>query len=84
VMDMAVSKERLDDIRSLAASVPGVAGLDKCRVRKSGLSYLVDIHVRVPGELTVREGHHIAHAVKDRLLSSRLRVTDVAVHVEPK
>jgi len=83
VMDIAVPDERLGEIRSLAASVPGVAGLDKCRVRKSGLSYLVDIHVRVPGALSVREGHQIAHAVKDMLLSSGLRVTDVAVHIEP-
>jgi cation diffusion facilitator family transporter len=83
VMDIAVTDERVAEIRSLAASVPGVAGLDKCRVRKSGLSYLVDIHVRVPGDLSVREGHVIAHAVKDTLLSSGLRVTDVAVHVEP-
>jgi cation diffusion facilitator family transporter len=83
VMDIAVPAERVDEIRSLAASVPGVAGLDKCRVRKSGLSYLVDIHVRVPGGLSVREGHNIAHAVKDTLLSSGFRVTDVAVHVEP-
>jgi cation diffusion facilitator family transporter len=83
VMDIAVPDERVAEVRSLAASVPGVAGLDKCRVRKSGLSYLVDIHVRVPGGLSVREGHVIAHAVKDTLLSSGLRVTDVAVHVEP-
>jgi len=83
VMDIAVPDERVGEIRSLAASVPGVAGLDKCRVRKSGLSYLVDIHVRVSGGLSVREGHQIAHAVKDTLLSSGLRVTDVAVHVEP-
>jgi len=39
-------------------------------VRKSGLSHLVDIQVRVKGELTVREGHAIAHAVKDALLGS--------------
>jgi cation diffusion facilitator family transporter len=83
VMDIAVPDERVGEIRALAASVPGVAGLDKCRVRKSGLSYLVDIHVRVPGTMSVREGHEIAHAVKDTLLSSGLRVTDVAVHVEP-
>ena len=50
---------------------------------KSGLSHLVDIHVRVDGDLTVREGHDIAHAVQDALLASALRVTDVAVHIEP-
>jgi divalent metal cation (Fe/Co/Zn/Cd) transporter len=67
----------------MAARVPGVASLDKCRVRKSGLSYLVDIQIRVPGDMSVRESHQIAHKVKDTLLASRLRVSDVTVHVEP-
>jgi cation diffusion facilitator family transporter len=83
VMDIAVSTEMANDVRTIAARVPGVASLDKCRVRKSGLSYLVDIQVRVAGDLSVREGHGIAHAVKDTLLASRLRVSDVTVHVEP-
>jgi divalent metal cation (Fe/Co/Zn/Cd) transporter len=43
----------------------------------------VDIHVRVDGDLTVRAGHDIAHAVQDALLASVLRITDVSVHVEP-
>ena len=72
-----------NDVRALAGRVEGVANLDKCRVRKSGLSYLVDIQIRVRGDLSVREGHDIAHRVKDTLLSSRLRVSDVTVHVEP-
>ena len=70
-------------VRAIAASVPGVANLHRCRVRKSGLSYLVDIQIRVDGDMSVRMGHHIAHAVKDTLLASRLRVSDVSVHVEP-
>ncbi len=84
VMDIAVPAKMENDVRELALRVPGVASLDKCRVRKSGLSYLVDIQIRVPGEMSVRESHGIAHAVKDSLLASRLRVSDVTVHVEPK
>jgi len=84
VMDIAVPAQMENDVRTLAAGVPGVVSLDKCRVRKSGLSYLVDIQIRVPGEMSVRESHGIAHAVKDSLLASRLRVSDVTVHVEPK
>ena len=84
VMDIAVPVKMENDVRALAARVPGVTSLDKCRVRKSGLSYLVDIQIRVPGEMSVRQGHGIAHAVKDTLLASRLRVSDVTVHVEPK
>jgi cation diffusion facilitator family transporter len=84
VMDTAVPLEFENEVRALALAVPGVGALDKVRMRKSGLSYLVDIQVRVEGELTVRAGHDIAHAVKDALLASaRHRIADVTVHVEP-
>jgi cation diffusion facilitator family transporter len=83
VMDVAGPDKLEQEIRQLALGVPGVQALDKVRVRKSGLSYLVDIHVCVHGDLTVRAGHDIAHAVKDALLRSVLRVTDVSVHIEP-
>ena len=72
-----------EQIRALAASLPGVHGIDKCRVRKSGLSHFVDIHVEVDGALTVREGHNIAGAVKHALVQSELHVSDVSVHIEP-
>jgi cation diffusion facilitator family transporter len=83
VMDIAVPTELENNVRMIASRVAGVAGLDKCRVRKSGLSYLVDIQIRVRGDMSVREGHNIAHVVKDTLLASKLRVSDVTVHVEP-
>jgi cation diffusion facilitator family transporter len=83
VMDIAVPAKMVDEVRAMAAGVEGVASLDKCRVRKSGLSYLVDIQIRVAGDMNVRRGHEIAHAVKDTLLESKLRVSDVTVHVEP-
>lgn len=83
MMDVAVAPELAVAVRRVAARVPGVRGLEKCRVRRSGLSHLVDIHVEVDGTLTVREGHEIARAVKRALLAADLRVTDVLVHIEP-
>ena len=84
VMDTAVPPEFETAVRAVAAAVDGVSGLDKCRVRKSGLSHFVDIHVVVNSLLTVRQGHDIAHAVKDALLHSPLHITDVSVHIEPE
>ncbi len=84
VMDTAVTAEFANEVRAVALVVPGVRALDKVRVRKSGLSHLVDIQVRVDGELSVRAGHAIAHAVKDALLASTPHaITDVTVHIEP-
>ncbi len=84
VMDAAVPEKFENEIRALALAVPGVGALDKVRVRKSGLYHLVDIQVRVNDNLTVREGHAIAHAVKDALLASVPHaINDVTVHIEP-
>lgn len=84
VMDTAVPASFEGEVRALALGVPGVRALDKVRMRKSGLSHLVDIQIRVDGELSVRAGHDIAHAVKDTLLASTAhRISDVTVHVEP-
>jgi cation diffusion facilitator family transporter len=84
IMDAAVPHETEKRVREVAASVGEVLAIEKCRVRKSGLGLLMDIHVVVGGELTVREGHAIGHRVKDALMAAAdLPVHDVVVHVEP-
>lgn len=83
IMDSTTNVAIETTVRALAAEVAGVAAVEKCRVRKSGLSYLVDIHVIVQGDITVRAGHDIAHLVKDELMHSEHAITDVLVHIEP-
>ncbi len=82
-LDAAPPSEYEDRVRGLASEVEGVAEIEKCRVRKSGLGTFVELHVVVDGEASVREGHRIGHRVKDALLAADLGILDVAVHVEP-
>jgi len=84
IMDEAPSPAIRASIAASARSCDGVLELDTCRVRKMGLEYYVDLHIRVPGNLTVLQGHHIAHQVKDTIRSSHTEVCDVLVHVEPE
>lgn len=84
ILDEQESSEITERILSLTLGVPGVTSVEKCRVRKSGLSRLADLHVRVAGDRTVREGHEIAHLVKDTLLAAPLQLGDVTVHIEPE
>ncbi|HVT30528.1 MAG TPA: cation diffusion facilitator family transporter [Lacipirellulaceae bacterium] len=83
ILDASLPEHLIDDIREIARQVNGVAGIDMCRVRKSGLGLWVDIHVEVRGDMTVRDGHHIAHRVKDALLASGHNIMDAVVHIEP-
>ncbi|HJT45209.1 MAG TPA: cation diffusion facilitator family transporter, partial [Chthoniobacterales bacterium] len=83
LLDTAPRGEVLDRVRESAAAVKGVVRIDKCIVRKMGLSFYVDLHVEVDGDIPVRQGHHIAHAVKRAIQDSDPRIADVLVHIEP-
>src|SRR5499427_4544491 len=82
IMDTAPRKI-VKSICSVASSVPGVIEVEKCRARKMGLDFYVDLHVGVDGKISVREGHEIAHRVKAAIQQSDSRIADVLVHIEP-
>jgi divalent metal cation (Fe/Co/Zn/Cd) transporter len=62
---------------------PGVRRIEKCLVRKSGISLFVELHVEVDPSTTILEGHRIGHQVKAALMASNARIQDVLVHLEP-
>lgn len=83
LLDSQAGDEFVRQIRDSAAAVSDVLAVEKLWVRKSGLEYLVDIHIEVAADKTVEEGHRIGHAVKDRLLAEFVSLRDVLVHLEP-
>ena len=83
IMDTAPRGEIVDLVRKAATSVPGVIEVEKSYVRKMGLSFYVDLHLEVDGNISVHEGHHIAHEVKRAIQESDPRIADVLVHIEP-
>ena len=83
IMDTAPRAKIIKAICGVASSVPGVVELEKCRARKMGLDFYVDLHARVDGKISVAEGHVIAHRVKAAIQQSNPRVADVLVHIEP-
>ncbi|WP_314817977.1 cation diffusion facilitator family transporter [Capnocytophaga gingivalis] len=70
-------------IKEVAREVPGVMAIEKCHIRKTGMSYCVDIHLIVNGNITVKEGHDIAHKLKDTLQRQLPSIASVLIHVEP-
>lgn len=84
VLDAQAAPEIVTKILAAVRAVPGVTSVEKCRVRKSGFTRFADIHVRVAGDSTVREGHDIAHRVKNSLLEDDFNLADVVVHIEPE
>jgi len=84
ITDTAPKPEILDQIRSCALSVEGVKGVHDLRVRTAGGLYLMELHIVVNGELTVREGHRIAKNVEGCLAKDVDDLDRVIIHVDPK
>lgn len=83
IMDEHLYEELVSRIRTISSRVPGVKGTEKCFVRKSGMRYHVDLHAKVDATISVREGHDIAHHLKDTLCSELPELGQVLIHIEP-
>ena len=83
IMDENLYEEMVDQIKLKSVDVKGVLDTEKCFVRKVGMTFLVDIHAIVPSEFTVKQGHDIAHNLKDYLIAEMPEISNVFVHIEP-
>ena len=83
IMDESLNEDLVEEIRKIAITVNGVLGTEKCYIRKSGLKFYVDLHASVNGDLSVKEGHFIAHQLKDKLMEKLPTLGDVLIHIEP-
>jgi cation diffusion facilitator family transporter len=83
VMDENNFAELTEEIREISMEVEGIEGTEKCFIRKAGMTYHVDLHAHVRGDLTVTEGHDIAHKLKDTLRKEIPQLGHVLIHIEP-
>lgn len=83
IMDEHQYDDLVAAIRETAKTVAGIIDTEKCLVRKAGMHYHVDLHAVVDGNISVAEGHKLAHDLKDRLQEELPEVNHVLIHVEP-
>jgi cation diffusion facilitator family transporter len=82
LMDRSADELTLSDIKQTMLSSPGVEGVKHLKARKMGDLLLVDVHIQVNGEKSVREGHEIAIRMR-KLVMDQHRVINVMTHVDP-
>lgn len=74
-----IEKEML----SLVSALPGVVEPHNLRTRRLGNHYAIELHIRMDGDITLREAHDKATQVEHLLRNRYGKETHVAVHVEP-
>lgn len=83
IMDEHLYDDVIVSIRKVADSVEGIITTKKCFIRKSGMKYHVDLHAVVDANISVKEGHDLAHLLKDTLRTEIKELGHVLIHIEP-
>ena len=83
IMDEHLYEDLVIEIREVSHKVKGVIDTEKCLIRKAGMKYHVDLHATVDAGITVKEGHDIAHLLKDTLQTELPQLGNVLIHIEP-
>jgi len=81
--DRGASESDLALLKEIAQTVTGVKEVHGLRSRKLGSKIMVDLHVLVDPNISVRAGHDISEKVKEELIANGPDVFDVVVHLEP-
>ena len=83
IMDEHLYDDLIAQIRVVSLQVDGIIDTEKCFIRKAGMQYHVDLHATVESNITVKEGHDLAHKLKDTLREKIPELGHVLIHVEP-
>lgn len=83
LMDESLPLEKQEQVESVVCGLPDVTSMHALRSRRNGPGYFIDIHVQVPPDLSVREGHNIARDVRRALMEGNFNILDAIVHIEP-
>ncbi len=83
LMDTEVSPEISEDMHRLVCSVPGVLGCHDLRTRVSGTHWFVQLHLELPGELSLSRAHALCDQV-EATIHERYPRAEVLVHADPQ
>ena len=83
IMDENLHDDLIAHIRVVSLEVNGILDTEKCFIRKAGMKYHVDLHATVDATISVKEGHDIAHLLKDTLRAKIPQLGHVLIHIEP-
>lgn len=83
LLEKSLPPGTIGQLARIIRHTPGVEGMHRLRTRHNGQNAIVDVHIKVNGDLSVTHGHAIATAVEQGVRQLLGNETIVGVHVEP-
>ncbi len=84
MLERSLPREQEDEIESIVLSNKNFSDVHNLKTRRIGSGIAIELHVRVPGNMTVKESHDATVEVEHRLRECYGQHTQVILHVEPE
>ena len=84
MLERSLPKEQEDEIESIVLSNKHFSDVHNLKTRRIGSGIAIEMHVRVPGSMTVSDAHEATDDVEHRLREHYGQRTQVILHVEPR
>ncbi len=76
-------KEFLEEVETYIYDNTVVKNVHDIKMRTSGNKIFINLHIRVPKEITVEESHRLADFLEDSLMIDFENLKEVLIHVDP-
>lgn len=83
MLERSLPKEQEDEIEQLVLTNKNFSDIHNMKTRRIGSAIAIELHVRVPGNMTVTESHNATEDVEKKLKAHYGPRTQVILHVEP-
>lgn len=83
LIDTSADEITKNQITNLILEIDGVRAIDKMQTRLHGCKLYVDLEISIDKNITVYEGHKIAHKVHDNIENNMVKVKHCMIHVNP-
>lgn len=83
LMDASPGQEKINQIKEAIKHINGIEEISWVKARFMGPYLLIDMAIRVDGNLTVEAGHEIAAIARTNILENIDEAVEVLVHITP-
>lgn len=83
LLERNINTETIQEYVAIINQFPEVKRIDRIRAREHGHYVLVDLRIAIDHEKTIKEGHDLAKAIKEKLMNHYDNIHEVLIHLNP-
>ena len=83
LLEESLPKETEDKIESIVYQDPLVSDIHNLHTRRIGSTIAIEMHLRLPGDISLEESHRHATAIEHALKAEYGKGTHIMLHIEP-